>query len=302
VIPHPSRHAGSGGGARVHARGGRHPVMGSDPVGRDLLALQPAVLVLLVWTGSRTLRQAGDSGVGKRPARLSLDSTFVKNLKIFRHATQSLVVFGTFWLEKAVEHDLLLGTHASPTLIWIVAAVGLVALLWFSEWLINKCFDRSVWLRKRILGDDFIEGVWFNKVKLPLPGQAYGLLYIEVKEEGVVVHGSQHKENGQLTATWESYMADYRGNTLRYAYAVKYTERGDIQDVQGVSDISFLKRAGIAPQEYNGRFHDICPSQQPEESITFVGRRLSKTQFDSLVQQKDNATYIKMLIRDLYSA
>ena len=62
-------------------------------------------------------------------------------LKIFRHAIQSLVVFGVFWLEQDVEQDLLLGKHTSPALIWIIAALSLVALLWAAEWLVKPQRD-----------------------------------------------------------------------------------------------------------------------------------------------------------------
>jgi hypothetical protein len=127
----------------------------------------------------------------------------MNKLKNFRHAVQSLIVFGVFWLEKSIEYNFLENKKTPPAIIWIVAAVGLMALLWTAEWLVNRWFDYSQKLRRLVLGDDFIEGTWFNKVKLS--GQAlYGLLHIEVREDGVMVHGAQYDENCKLTATWES--------------------------------------------------------------------------------------------------
>ena len=110
----------------------------------------------------------------------------MKQLHTFRHAIQSLVIFGGFYLEKLVEHDLLENTKTPPPVIWIVAAIGLVGLLWLIEYLINVWFDRSQWFRQKLLGDDFIEGIWFNKVKLS-DKSLFGLLRIEIKEGGVIV-------------------------------------------------------------------------------------------------------------------
>jgi len=220
----------------------------------------------------------------------------MKNLKLFRRAIQSLVVFGVFWLEKLVEYHLLEGKKSPPALVWIVAAVGLVALLYAVEWGINTWFDHSEWMREAILQDDFIEGVWFNKVKAS--GTAlYGLLYIKVKEDSAVVHGTQYDEQGSLTGTWDSYMAEYHGNTLKYAYHVMYINQPERQGVRGVSDISFSKTVGM-PKEYAGWFQDICPHQQTATTFTFVGRRVTKQPQLGMLAGSEKDRAVKELIAE----
>ena len=218
----------------------------------------------------------------------------MKQLHIFRHGVQSLVIFGGFYLEKVVEYDLLEKSKTPPMLIWIVAAIGLVGLLWLIECLINTWFDHSQWFRQILLGEDFIEGIWFNKVKLT-EKSLFGLLHIEIKEGGVIVHGTQYDESGARTCTWESYMSDYHGNALRYAYSVKYVDRPDHTDVQGTSEINFTKGSGF-PREYVGRFQDICPHQEAASTFTFVGRRITDPKQIARIGTDERQKEIKDLI------
>lgn len=196
----------------------------------------------------------------------------MKKLHTFVRGVEALALFLALWIEEWAEKYLFTSKSAHLALLVVTGFVGLVVIVKLAHSAMTHWVDHSPRLRKLILGDDYIEGFWFNKVQLSTTAR-FGLLRIIVTEGGVTVHGEQFDELGKLTATWESQMADYHNNTLRYAYLVKYIGRPDTQDVYGFSDISFSKVSGC-PMQYSGRFQDISPNDETANTFTFVGFRL----------------------------
>lgn len=196
----------------------------------------------------------------------------MKKLHTFVRAVEALALFLALWIEQWAQ-QYLFKSHSAPLALLVVTGfVGLVAVVKLAHYTMTHWVDTSPQLRKLILGDDYIEGYWFNKVQTSTSA-LFGLLRIIVTEAGVRVHGEQFDASGKLTATWESQMADYHNNNLRYAYLVKYVGRPDSQDIYGFSDISFSKVSGC-PMEYSGRFQDISPNDETANTFTFVGFRI----------------------------
>lgn len=196
----------------------------------------------------------------------------MKRLQNFVRGVEAFALFFALWLEQWAEQYLFKNNSAPLALLLLAAFVGLVVFVKLAQFLVTRWVDKSPTLRRLILGDDYIEGFWFNKVQTH-DAALFGLLRIKVTEGGVTVHGEQYDESGRLTATWDSQMAEYHNNTLQYAYLVKYVGRSDTQDVYGFSDISFSKVTGC-PGQYTGRFQDISPIDKTANTFTFVGSRV----------------------------
>lgn len=196
----------------------------------------------------------------------------MKKLHTFVRVIEALALFLALWIEEWAEKYLFTSKSAPLALLVVTGFVGMVVIIKLAHSAVSRWVDTSPRLRKLILGDDYIEGYWFNKVVMG-NSVRYGVLRILATEGGVTVHGEQYDPTGKVTATWESQMADYHNNTLRYAYMVKYVGRTDSQDTYGFSDISFSKVSGC-PMQYAGRFQDISPNDETANTFTFVGFRV----------------------------
>jgi hypothetical protein len=173
-----------------------------------------------------------------------------------------------------------------------LAFLGLIAFIKIAEVVAEFAIERWRGLRRTILGDSYIEGVWFNKV--PIASPLYGLLRIEIKGESVRVSGEQYDKHGANTAIWHSEMSKFDGSTLSYAYRATYSRHGEQHEVHGVSQISFGKvsRTG-APRSYNGHYHDSVGQQ---ETCCFTGFRLEADIVDQLDKPTEKLPTVKQLI------
>ncbi len=216
----------------------------------------------------------------------------MKRLERFIQSVKAFALFAGLYLEKYLEQHLLDDKTRKPVLVTLFAFLGLIAFIKVAEAVAEFAIERWRGLRRTILGDNYIEGVWFNKV--PLASPLYGLLRIEIKESSVRVSGEQYDHNGAMTATWHSEMARFDGSTLAYAYRATYSKHGQQYEVHGVSHISFAKasRTG-APRSYNGHFHDSVGQQ---ETCCFTGFRLETPTIELLDKPTEKLPAVKQLI------
>lgn len=197
----------------------------------------------------------------------------MKRLQQFIRTVQAFGLIVGFYLEKHFEHFLECvrtqdGKDSSSSLVLIVAVLALMASIKICEWLADAAVERWSWLRRTILGDSYIEGVWFNGGSADK--QVFGLLRIAFRDGKVIVEGEQYDGNGSLTATWHCDMAEFDGSTLRYAYEVIYAHKFS-HEIHGTSRLSFAKVSGSGiPRSYNGYFQDIGP----EGAVCFTGFRV----------------------------
>lgn len=217
----------------------------------------------------------------------------MKRLLRFTQSVKAFALFGALYLEKYLEVHLLDAKSPKPVLVTVLAFLGLIAAIKLAEAVADFAVERWRGLRRTILGDSYIEGVWFNKV--PIASPLYGLLRIEIKEGSMRVEGEQYDQTGSMTATWHSDMAQFDGSILTYAYKVIYAKVGQQQEIPGISRISFAKasHSGV-PRSYNGHFQDIAGN---EVTCCFTGFRIEDKQTIQRLEtpaEKQNA--VKQLV------
>ena len=215
----------------------------------------------------------------------------MKRLERFIQSVKAFALFAGLYLEKYLEQHLLDEKSRKPVLVTVFAFLGLIAFIKIAEEVADFAIERWRGLRRTILGDSYIEGVWFNKV--PLENPLYGLLRIEIRDGSVRVDGEQYDQHGALTASWHSEMARFDGSVLTYAYKATYSRHGKEHEAHGVSRISFAKasHSGV-PQTYNGHFHDTAGNQEP---CCFTGFRIEALIREALEKPVEKAYALKQL-------
>ena len=173
----------------------------------------------------------------------------------FQEWVRIAALFGAIFIAelllKAIE------SSTVPVLAAFILGITGIASMHVIELAVTTLFDRWEWLRRFILGGEYIEGTWVDHV---VGEKLYGLIYIQIRDGKILTTGEQFDENGKVTATWENYFAHFVGNTLHNLYRAPHYNTAGVSEVQGYSVYVFHGGAGKPPQSYSGFFADTTSS------------------------------------------
>lgn len=135
--------------------------------------------------------------------------------------------------------------------------IGLILIFKFVEFLVEKLLEESKIVRALILRDDFIEGVWLDKVDIDgISG--YGLITIVYQNGKFIQTGEQILYDGTTRCSWNSVASEYDNNTLKIIYHVKYFDEKLVDQPYGISMYRFAKSGSHKqPLSYIGTFFDM---------------------------------------------
>lgn len=143
---------------------------------------------------------------------------------------------------------------------WLILLVSVVLLIFIFKllgWLIEKAVENSKRIRAIILGDDYIEGTWFDIVEIG-GYKFYGLLNITYKEGKIEQSGEQIATDGSPKNTWNTIASQYEGNTLTVIYRVNYFAEEIVEQRLGISTMDFSKpEKQFCPNTFSGTFYDM---------------------------------------------
>src|ERR1019366_7534126 len=78
--------------------------------------------------------------------------------------------------------ELIIKTLENTTILFMITVVvtGLIAIasMHILELLVTTLFDRAMWLRRFILGESYIEGIWIDQV---IDEDLYGIITIPIR-------------------------------------------------------------------------------------------------------------------------
>lgn len=146
--------------------------------------------------------------------------------------------------------------HTKIPFLASAAFIGLmvIATMHVMELLATTVFERLGFVRRFVLGDDCIEGMWFDNV---VGEDLFGLITIQFRDGGISISGEQYDAAGKITATWENYVVAFEGCTLRAIYRAPQFRGGVPSEVYGFTTYVFTGRPGKPPSFFSGFFADI---------------------------------------------
>lgn len=150
--------------------------------------------------------------------------------------------------------------HA-PEVVGYVATIAILIMLFkLLEWVIELFVERTIWLRRLILGDEYLEGVWCDKITID-DKFCYAILTITLDNEMYYINGSQFYIDGTLQHTWNTLASKYDDHIIRFLYHSTYYDNSD-DDPYGYCIYCFEKKnLHHFPTTYNGKYKDIGKDQ-----------------------------------------
>src|SRR5262245_12221196 len=185
----------------------------------------------------------------------------------------------------------------------VVIAVSIELVKFFAE----SLFDHSRVLRRVLLGNEYLEGTWFDVMRvggklsevglswfsyddweLKYSGEDYALVSNAVNAELVVEH--------RFPYTAEK-IVHLKNNKLLYKFTADRSDRDD-SEIAGYGELQLHPGARGVPTRYSGHYY------RPEaggvfRKISFEGFRLDETRDRDCLQRLDNPETRKDAVREL---
>lgn len=203
-----------------------------------------------------------------------------------------LALFSAVFLADVVLR-LLEQVHAAHYVSVLVLGFCAIAVFHVTELLVTTLFERLTWLRRWVLGDEWVEGVWFDAVQ---GRDLFGIITIQQKEGSATVVGEQFDANGKVTATWENFVVLIEGNTMRAIYRAPQFNGAAPSELLGFTTYVFSGMPDKPPSFYNGYFADMS---QDARKCQLRGYRIKDRQILKRLRdpQAKQATLLELIER-----
>ncbi|WP_283637161.1 hypothetical protein [Aquaticitalea lipolytica] len=204
----------------------------------------------------------------------------LSNIQKFFLATISSITTGYFI-------NILSGLSDNTSLLIFLALVLTIIIIGIINYFIESIFENSAWVRKLILGNDYIEGYWYdltiekdNSVKWAT------MLHIFYENGELMVSGSGYYPNGEKVAVFKSTYLNYKDKTLVFEYKSLTTAVTNFIEL-GINQLMFE----TPPTTYTGFFIDYT------NSLRFIVHGTKVTKEDFIKFKKfSNDTYQKQYL------
>jgi hypothetical protein len=153
------------------------------------------------------------------------------------------------WIEDA-------GLEKQKPIIFVIAIILLIALFKFFEWLIELAVEEIAFIRRWILRDEYLEGVWCDR-SIVDEQYCYALLTITFENGMYFVNGSQYYADGSEHHSWNTIVSKFENHTIRFLYrSIYFREKED--EYMGYSSFTFEKmNLHHYPTSYTGKYKDF---------------------------------------------
>jgi len=147
-----------------------------------------------------------------------------------------------------------LSDYLLTVILFLVLAVSIQALSAMSRTIIKQ----SSWVRRIIVGDDYIEGIWVD-VAEHNGSKSYGLFIVRYVKNSFHVVGKEFDDQGQVIYDWQSINSSFDGDRLIYLYSTHTRLGHSVADNYGVSSLTFIRSGpNKFPKSATGYFIDAA--------------------------------------------
>ena len=168
------------------------------------------------------------------------------------------------WLSSIATSAIAIGTYAvrsslqslvqnSPLALFILLVI-VVLLSQVADYLIRQGVSKARWIRRYILGRQFVEGYWVDRVIEGGQVESVGLLTIAYDNGQLEINGESLDTEGRRLGTFRTYISEYDNWEFRYAYHGMHKGKSDVR-IDGYGEYHFVRGDRI-PLAFSGFLHD----------------------------------------------
>lgn len=148
----------------------------------------------------------------------------------------------------------------------------------------ENLIDSNSKIRKLILREDFIEGLWIDITEI----NTYAIINIRYKKGEYHLQGESYDENGRLLGNWESISTWSSNCKLRCNYKGNYENQ--ISEFDGINEFVFVSANNSIPFQFSGYYLDIF---EENKSYRIRGERISDNYLKEMKTLKGVVNFVK---------
>ncbi len=178
--------------------------------------------------------------------------------------------------------------------IWVIVVVSIIlfVIISFFNWAITKIVDNSRPLRKLLLGKDFLEGWWIQKIMdngMQERPVIYSKVYISYDEGSYKVTGESFDKDGNFTANFHSQFSEYSNHVLKYPFTITTLENQE-KKVFGTSKLRFSPN-----NEHPTKYLGIVYSNLREKPVYIKAKKLEEKSTVDLTTEEGRLAFNNLI-------
>ena len=181
-------------------------------------------------------------------------------------------------------------TESENRIFWLLL-IGVLLLIFIEiiAKIAENLIDSNSKLRKLILKEDFIEGVWIDITEI----NTYAIINIKYDNGEYHLQGESYDEEGKLLGNWESISTWSSNCKLRCNYKGNYENQ--ISEFDGINEFVFISANKSIPYQFSGYYIDIF---EKNKSYRIRGERINENDLKEMKTIKGVVNFVKKWAKD----
>ncbi len=172
----------------------------------------------------------------------------------------------------------------------IVIAVAIVVIRFFA----GSLFVRSRVLRRILMGNQYVEGTWFDIMRKNGEVAEIGFSRIIYTRAGVKFFGEDYALTMENGFPYRAELVQIEWPKLKYVYTANRSDSAD-EVTTGYGILDFLEERHGPPKKYSGKYFVL----RGTDTVSFEGIRLHEKHDKDLIHQLDDPLLRKQALSDL---
>jgi hypothetical protein len=173
----------------------------------------------------------------------------------------------------------------------LVVAISVVAV----QFLTSSLFDHFQWVRRLLLGQEYIEGTWFDILRKDGRPLEIGVSWLRYEDLNVKFSGEDCDLALRHSFPYEANMVQFDGQVLMYKYTARRSDDANIT-TQGYGEIQFSNVRQGVPKKYSGCYFVL----RSTEKLSFEGFKLDEEKDREWIKMLDSGETRKKALFQLF--
>lgn len=162
------------------------------------------------------------------------------------------------------------------------------------EYFLEKIIEKSIWVRRQILGNHYVEGFWIDKVIEQQTKEvvAVAILKISFENKQLTSSGESYDLTGNKLGTFRTYISSYENFKLKYAYNGLNVQQNNLK-IYGHGEYHFTE-SNYPPVSFSGYLYD---TNHNEKIFIQAEKILDSSLLNNLDDNKTRIRIIKNFVK-----
>ncbi len=174
------------------------------------------------------------------------------------------------------------------------AIIIVTASIIITKFLIGSLFVRSKTLRRILLGKQYVEGTWFDIMRINNKVAEIGFSRISYTHKDIQFWGEDYELEMDQCFPYRADMVQMNWPTLHYVYTANRSDTEE-KGSKGYGELDFQKELRGCPKKYSGKYFIL----RGTDKVSFEGVRINERKHKTLIRLLEEPATRKKALHQL---